>query len=288
MRVRLIALWLLAGIFVPASSALAAPPFRAVSPSGIGIRLTDVPVDSRNDPRARSYIIGRLAPGTTIRRHIEIVNSTRSTADVAVYPAAARLQLGRFAFAPGQTRNALSRWTSVSRRVLRLPPGASAFETVTITVPTRAATGKRYGVVWAQVSARRPAKGGVRLVNRVGVRMYLSIAAGGVVPSHAVRGGPVAAARSATRVLVVSRHGIPFAPILLVVLAALLLALLLYRRRRRGRSNVAEVRPATPMAPIVRHATRRSRAHSDPAAVAGAIAIAGLFALLLAARNRRT
>jgi hypothetical protein len=173
----LIALSLLAGIVVPAPSALAA------GSGGIGIRLADVPADS-TDALARSYIVDRLAPGTSIRRRIEITNSTRSPADVAVYPAAASLRRGTFGFAPGHSRNELSSWTSVSRDVLRLPPGTRAVETVTIDVPQDASSGERYAVVWAEVSAPTPAAGGVTLVNRVGVRMYLSIGPGGAPPAN--------------------------------------------------------------------------------------------------------
>lgn len=44
-----------------------------------------------------------------------------------------------------------------------------------IEVPKHAILGERYAVVWAEVSA--PAANDVRLVNRVGVRMYVSIGA---------------------------------------------------------------------------------------------------------------
>ena len=175
---RLIALSLLAGFIVPGSSALAA------GTGGIGVRLLDVPADSRDDPLAGSYIVDRLAPGTSTRRRVEIVNSTRSTVDVAVYAAAAGLRRGRFGFAPGHSRNELSGWTSVSRDVLRLAANTKAFDTVTINVPEDASSGERYAVVWAEVSAHAPAAGGVTLVNRVGVRMYLSIGPGGAPPSN--------------------------------------------------------------------------------------------------------
>lgn len=194
MRVRLIVLPLLAGIVVPAAGALAALPHQLSG--GIGVRLADVPVGSRSDPLARSYIVNRLAPGSSIRRRVEIVNGTRSTADVAVYPAAANLRRGRFEFAPGHSPNELTSWTSVSRDALRLRPGASAFETVTINVPRTASSGERYAVVWAEVSAPAPAAGGVTRVNRVGVRIYLSIGPGGAPPSNFAI-GRITAERSA-------------------------------------------------------------------------------------------
>ena len=128
MHGRLIVLALLTGIMIPASGALAAPS-QPTPDSGIGIRIVDVPPDSsRNDPLALSYIVNRLAPGKTIQRRIEVSNSTRSTAAVAVYPAAAGLRQGEFVFGPNHSKNELTGWTSVSRDVVRLQPGTRAFE----------------------------------------------------------------------------------------------------------------------------------------------------------------
>jgi hypothetical protein len=196
-RGSLIVLPLLAGIVVSTSSALAAPLRHSLG--GIGIRLVDVSPNSRNDPLARSYIVDRLAPGRTIRRRIEISNTTHSTADVAVYSAAARLHNGSFGFAAGRRRNELSSWTSVSRHVLRLPAGTRALETVTINVPKLASSGERYAVVWAEVSAPTSAAHSVKLVNRVGIRMYLSIGPGGG-PSLNFAMAALSAERSATGV----------------------------------------------------------------------------------------
>lgn len=191
MRGRLIAFTLLAGVIVPVGSALAA------GPGSIGIRLVNDPEVSRNDPLARSYIVDRVAPGTSIRRRVEIINTTGSTADVAIYPAAASLRRSRFGFAPGHSGNELSSWTSVSRGVLRLAPGRKTVATVTIDVPKEASSGERYAVIWAEVSQPAPDAGGVTLVNRVGVRMYVSIGPGGAPPSNFVIRS-LAAKRSAT------------------------------------------------------------------------------------------
>ena len=182
-RGRLIALSVAAGIIVTATSALAALPHQAIASSGsIGVRLLDVPADSPDGSRARSYIVERIAPGTTVRRRIEITNTTGSTADIAIYPAAADLR-GTFRLASGHSGNELSSWTSVSQLLLRLAPGTSAVETVTIEVPKQASSGERYAVVWAEVSAPAPVAGGVTLVNRVGVRMYVSVGPGGAPPT---------------------------------------------------------------------------------------------------------
>jgi hypothetical protein len=180
---RLIALSLFVGVVVPAAAAPAAVSNRATSEmGGIAIRIVDVPTDSRNDPLAFSYIVNQLVPGTTVLRQIEVGNSTRSTKAVAVYSAAASLRKGQFTFAPSHKKNELSGWTSVSQSVLRLQPGTKAFETVKIRVPKDASSGERYGVIWAEVSTA--GAGRVRLANRVGIRMYVSVGPGGAPPSN--------------------------------------------------------------------------------------------------------
>jgi hypothetical protein len=197
MRGCLVAMLLLAGIILPASSALAAMPDQSsAGPGAIGIRLVGVPGGPANDPIAHLYVVGRVSPGSSIRRSVQISNTTRASADVTVYPAAASTVRGAFAFASGHSQNQLSGWTSVSRGVIRLPPGGKAFDTLTVHVPGDASSGERYAVLWAQVSAPSAAEG-VNLVNRVGVRMYLSIGSGGAAaPNFAI--GPLSAKRSAT------------------------------------------------------------------------------------------
>jgi hypothetical protein len=201
-RVLLIALPLLAGLVLLPAGALAAPtPKQTAHVTGIGIRLADAPATLPGDSSGRSYIVNRVAPGATVRRRVEIENGTRSVADVAVYAAAAGLNRGTFSFARSHVQNELSSWTSVDRQMLRLEPGAVAYETVTIEVPKEASAGEQYAVIWAEVSA--PARaGGVTLVNRVGVRMYLSIGLGGLAAADFAI-GPLHAERSATGGLLV-------------------------------------------------------------------------------------
>ena len=126
----------------------ALPQRPTLKPERLGIRLV-----------GGAYIVDRLVPATGILRRIEITNNTGATADIAVYPAAAFLRRGSFGFASGHTRNELSGWTSVTRRLLRLPPGARTLENVTINVPKGATRGEHYAVIWAEVLRRhRPAE----------------------------------------------------------------------------------------------------------------------------------
>ena len=200
----LIALAAFAGVgLLQASGALAASPTEPPAGSGsIGIRLLDVPAGSHGDPLARSYIVERVLPGAIIHRRIEISNSTGSTADVAVYAAAATLRGGKFGFAAGHGQDELSSWTSVSRPMLHLSPRTRSSETVAIKAPADASPGEHYAVIWAEVSAPSGAAGGVTLVNRVGIRMYLSVGPGGAAaPNFAI--GSLTAKRSTAGELLV-------------------------------------------------------------------------------------
>lgn len=199
----LIAVSLAAGILLPATSAVASP--SSANAGGIGVRLIALPSDTGAGPLARSYIVATVAPGKRLRRRVEISNTTHSAAVVTVYAAAASLHRGTFAFAAGRSPNELSDWTSVSQAVVRLPSGSATYETATINVPKDASAGSRYAVIWAAVSAPAPAGGGVTLVNRVGIRMYLSVGPGGAPPSNYAI-GPLAVARSASGASIVVAH----------------------------------------------------------------------------------
>lgn len=89
----------------------------------------------------------------------------------------------KFSAPPGRPRNELTGWMSLDRTSIDVPPGRSGTVQVTIAVPPSAARGERYGVIWAQAGARPDAAHTVRIVNRVGIRVYLDIGPGGEPPS---------------------------------------------------------------------------------------------------------
>ncbi|MEW1821575.1 hypothetical protein AB0323_12415 [Arthrobacter sp. NPDC080031] len=183
LRALLLLLLPLSGALVPAA-AQAAP---AQSQDGaIGVRLLDVPVARADDPRARTYIVDHLAPGTTIRRRIEISNTTPSSEAVSVYEGTASVDRGAFVPASGRDGDELTRWTNVDQSSLDLSSGQAVPVSVTIAVPPDAPSGERYGVVWAEVRSGSP--GAVTVVNRVGIRIYLSVGPGGE-PASAMRIG---------------------------------------------------------------------------------------------------
>ncbi len=153
--------------------------------ASIGLRLVDVPVADRDDPRARVYIVDHLAPGAIIHRRIEISNSSPSRLHVALYSAATTIAPGSFIGASGHTRNELSTWTSVSPSASEVPANGHVTATVTVAIPRDAAPGERYGVVWAEARST-PVDGGTGItqINRVGMRLYLSVGQGGTPPSN--------------------------------------------------------------------------------------------------------
>jgi hypothetical protein len=174
-----LAVLLVAGALAPATGAFAA--LRAAADGGLGIRLAEAPTSRRDDPRARIYIIDHVKPGATIQRKIVVSNQASTPIAVSLYPAAADIRNGEFFPAAGRTVNELSSWTRISQASVALRPGASQTLETTVVVPANASSGERYAVVWAEI--RSAATTGIKQVNRVGIRIYLSVGPGGEPPS---------------------------------------------------------------------------------------------------------
>lgn len=179
MRRLLVLIALVVGVLTPAAGAFgASTALSKGDDTGLGVRLVDAPVATRDNPRASVYIIDHVAPGTLIERRIEVTNDTGKPADVTLYAAAASIKDGSFTGLDGTTPNDLSTWTTVSRPSLRLADDESSMAEVQIDVPADAAPGEQYAVVWAQVDSGADS-GGVTQVSRVGIRVYLSVGPGG-------------------------------------------------------------------------------------------------------------
>jgi hypothetical protein len=170
MRRTLFALTALALVALPLA------PARAQDDGGsIGIGLVDAPEDRRDDPRAHTYIVDHLNQGATITRHVQISSTVPEQTTVQLYVAAAELEDGQFRFGEGRAENDLTDWTTLDPPQVDVPSGGKVQATVTIAVPTDATDGERYGVIWAEL----PGSGGsANVVNRVGVRIYLSVGEG--------------------------------------------------------------------------------------------------------------
>jgi hypothetical protein len=128
------------------------------------------------------YIVDHLPPGATISRRIEVTNTTAGPAHVLVYASGAAIESGVFTGAAAHSPNELSSWAAVSPAAADVAAAGRATATVTIRVPRDAAPGERYAVVWAEARSPADARGVVQ-VNRVGIRLYLSVGPGGPPPA---------------------------------------------------------------------------------------------------------
>lgn len=163
--------------------AVAQPDQPSGTPAGsIGIRLLDAPVALKDDPRAQTYIIDNLPPGTTITRHVAVTNNTGTPAKVDVYAGPASITNGAFVPADHGQTSPLTSWISVDKPTLNLDNGQEAEVTVTIAVPKDAPEVEQYGVIWASLTSPSPA-GGIATESRVGVRVYLSVGEGNGPPA---------------------------------------------------------------------------------------------------------
>lgn len=167
-------------VVAPSVDASADAPDRTGS---IGIRLVDIPAAAQDDPRARAYVVDHLTPGTMIQRRVEVSNDTGVDQVVHVYPGAADIRAGVFVGRDGDAASDLTSWTSVADPALRLAPGEAVQTLVTVTIPDDASEGEHYGAIWAEVRNAATSETAVVTASRVGVRMYLSVGAGGAPAS---------------------------------------------------------------------------------------------------------
>jgi hypothetical protein len=142
-----------------------------------GVRLVDVPVDERNNPRALRYIIDVLPAGSVIRRRIMIINDEPRTAHFMVYPGAAVITDGKFIGRAGQASNELTSWITVQHPSVTVGPGQSVIDWVTIRVPLNATHSEHYGDIWVQQAKLTwyGTHAAIREVARVGIRLYLAV-----------------------------------------------------------------------------------------------------------------
>ena len=167
-------------VVLSAGSALA----QSGVPSGsIGIRLLEAPAHLAEDPRARLYVIDHLNQGDTIRRRVEVLSGLDHRERIGLYAAGAVVSKGRFEFLEGRTQNELSSWIEVDSSSVVLAPRGSATAVITVTVPVDAEDGERYAVVWAETPPSSGPGTDVTTIDRVGIRVYLSVGRGGGPPT---------------------------------------------------------------------------------------------------------
>ncbi len=169
---------LLAGVAAVLATSGTAATAASPPPPGVGVRLLDAPSDRADDPRARVYVVDRVAPGASFTRHVEVSNGDPTPMDVVLYPAPATIRGGGFDIAARGAAGSVPQWTTVTPTQLRLDPGQRVTVTVTVRVPSDAPPGEVYGAVVAERPARRTDQG-VSVALRAAVRVYLSVGPGG-------------------------------------------------------------------------------------------------------------
>jgi hypothetical protein len=136
------------------------------------------PVDTPE--RERSYVVRELAAGTGFDDALEARNLSDRALDLVVEPVDAAVT-DDGSFAPGTTTTAEGGWLRVTPNRLRVPARGSVRVALRVDVPRHAAPGDHVAAVVVR-KAKAPDGTGVQVVNRVGVRVYLTVTApaGGV------------------------------------------------------------------------------------------------------------
>ena len=132
------------------------------------------PVRSADTPdRERSYVVRTVAPGTGFDDRLEARNLTDGPIDLVVEPVDAAVTPDG-SFAPGTTSTAEGGWLRVTPSRLRVPARDSVRVALRVDVPADATPGDHIAAVVVR-KAEAPSSSGVQVVNRVGVRVYLTV-----------------------------------------------------------------------------------------------------------------
>jgi len=170
-------------LFATLALLLVAAPARAddvpVAPGSVGIRLLEAPVSGRGDPRALSYIVDTVQPGTTFARDLEVWNGAAERITFSMHAGAAEIRSDEWVADPFAA-NELTRWVSFRPRRFTVQPRTAQVVTATIRVPRRATAGERYAALFA-VTEESTGEGNLKQRSAVGVRVYL--VTGGDLPS---------------------------------------------------------------------------------------------------------
>ncbi|MDX1659026.1 MAG: hypothetical protein R3343_09420 [Nitriliruptorales bacterium] len=139
------------------------------------------PDPDRDVPEGRrsSYLIHDVSPGDVLEDRVEVVNLTNAPIQLLVESVDATLNAdGAFAPAGPGTRREAGAWIELERNSLEIAPLGAESVGVTITVPSTAPAGDHVAAIVVQ-REDPDLQGNVRVVNRVGVRVYLTVGGGG-------------------------------------------------------------------------------------------------------------
>jgi hypothetical protein len=155
-------------LLLPAAAAASA---EAELPPGLGIRQLDVEPQREDGGRSARYVTDHVEPGDVVERRVRVSNGTDETMTVQLYAADADVE-GGWSVADGRGTGELAGWIEVTPDRLTLEPGERQAADFRIAVPEDAGGGERYAAIVAEAP---PVGQDVRVIPRVGVRVYLSV-----------------------------------------------------------------------------------------------------------------
>ncbi|HVF75962.1 MAG TPA: hypothetical protein VM938_13030 [Acidimicrobiales bacterium] len=159
------------GALAVALALVAPPPASAAENAEFSLR-PDRPATA--EARDRSYVVRTVEPGAEFSDRLLAVNLTDKPIELDVAPVDATIT-GDGQFAPGTATQADGRWLTVTPARVRVPARGTTPVSVRVKVPADAAEGDHIAAVVAQKAGPPTGSGNVQLVQRVGVRVYLTV-----------------------------------------------------------------------------------------------------------------
>ena len=156
---------------------------------GVGLRIEQIPVAQKDDPRALVSIVETVRAGAKVTRELVVQNRTGDARSIEIYAGAAKIEpVAGFTYAEGKPQNELTKWTTIDKPVVDLADETETTVNVTFAPPKNAPEGEIYAVIWAQVSSAPSDAGGpgVAVVNRVGIPVFFAVGDGTAKPSFRI------------------------------------------------------------------------------------------------------
>ncbi|MDP2860481.1 MAG: DUF916 domain-containing protein [bacterium] len=131
----------------------------------------------KEDPRTRSWFIWTVKPGETRGDEVVVQNKNNEPVELEIYSVDATANKdGAFTLFPKGEKNSAGGWISLSKSSLLVPPQAKVSVPFTVKIPLTAGPGDHVaGIAVETKSGEEPSSSGVRLVQRIGVRFYLTV-----------------------------------------------------------------------------------------------------------------
>lgn len=165
-------------LFFSAASLIAPSSVGAIEYGGLGIFPHVSEVDPAN-ALTKAWFIYTTPVGSVKKGKVQIVNTSRETVEVNVYPVdAVTTRDGAFAPEPEDKKKiGIGLWTHLAESELLLKPGESKIVDFTISIPQHTEVGDHMGAIIVQNKKRGEelSGSGIQISTRVGVRIYVTV-----------------------------------------------------------------------------------------------------------------